>query len=112
MRKCTVSGDILQDYLKGLNDAGSSVKASLRNGIRASLPAALQRVCKGLLLLRQNRRKVVFIGNGGSATIASHQAVDYWKSCSIRALAFNDPAALTCIGNDFGYEYVFQKPVD
>jgi D-sedoheptulose 7-phosphate isomerase len=25
-------------------------------------------------------RKVIFVGNGGSAAIASHQAVDYWKN--------------------------------
>ncbi|HKW93662.1 MAG TPA: SIS domain-containing protein [Methylomirabilota bacterium] len=56
-------------------------------------------------------RKVIFVGNGGSAAIASHQAVDYWKNGGMRALAFNDPALLTCVGNDFGYPHVFEKPV-
>lgn len=27
-------------------------------------------------------------------------------------LAFNDPAGLTCIGNDFGYPHLFEKPVE
>ena len=56
-------------------------------------------------------RKVIFVGNGGSAAIASHQAVDYWKNGGMRAIAFNDPALLTCVGNDFGYPHVFEKPV-
>jgi D-sedoheptulose 7-phosphate isomerase len=56
-------------------------------------------------------RKVIFVGNGGSAAIASHQAVDYWKNGGMRAVAFNDPALLTCVGNDFGYPHVFEKPV-
>ncbi len=56
-------------------------------------------------------RKVIFVGNGGSAAIASHQAVDYWKNGGMRAIAFNDPALLTCVGNDFGYPQVFAKPV-
>jgi D-sedoheptulose 7-phosphate isomerase len=56
-------------------------------------------------------RKVIFVGNGGSAAIASHQAVDYWKNGGMRAIAFNDPAQLTCVGNDFGYAHVFEKPI-
>ena len=57
-------------------------------------------------------RKVIFIGNGGSAAIASHQAVDYWKNGGMRAIAFNDSSLLTCIANDFGYPQVFEKPVE
>ena len=57
-------------------------------------------------------RKLMFIGNGASAAIASHQAVDYWKTGGMRAVAFNDPSLLTCIGNDFGYPSVFEKPIE
>ena len=56
-------------------------------------------------------RKVIFVGNGGSAAIASHQAIDYWKNGGMRAIAFNDPALLTCVANDFGYPHVFEKPI-
>ena len=56
--------------------------------------------------------KVMLIGNGASASIASHIAVDFWKNACIRAMSFNDPALLTCISNDYGYEHVFEKPVD
>ena len=56
--------------------------------------------------------KLMFIGNGGSAGIASHMAIDYSKNGGIRSLAFNDGAALTCIGNDLGYDNVFAKQVD
>lgn len=56
--------------------------------------------------------KVIFIGNGGSAGIASHQAIDYWKNGKIPATAFNDPSMLTCLSNDYGYEYVFEKPIN
>lgn len=27
------------------------------------------------------------------------------------ALSFNDPAQLTCLSNDYGYKYVFEKPI-
>lgn len=57
-------------------------------------------------------RKIVFIGNGGSAAIASHMSTDYWKVGHLRAVAFNDSSLLTCIGNDYGYPCVFEKPVE
>ncbi len=53
---------------------------------------------------------VFIIGNGGSATIASHVAVDL-NLAGVRAMAFNDPAMLTCLANDFGYEQVFAKQI-
>lgn len=30
----------------------------------------------------------------------------------MRAIAFNDACLLTCISNDFGYQYVFEKPIE
>ena len=57
-------------------------------------------------------RKTMIIGNGGSASIASHIAIDLLKNCGCSALAFNDSSLLTCISNDLGYEHVFEKPVD
>jgi D-sedoheptulose 7-phosphate isomerase len=56
--------------------------------------------------------KIMFIGNGGSAGIASHMAIDYSKNGNMRSTAFNDGAALTCLGNDLGYENVFAKQLD
>jgi D-sedoheptulose 7-phosphate isomerase len=55
---------------------------------------------------------VFFIGNGGSAGIASHMAIDFTKNGGYRALAFNDGAYLTCLGNDLGFDQVFAKPLE
>lgn len=52
-----------------------------------------------------------FIGNGASATMASHMALDCSKNAGIRALAFNDAASLTAIGNDLGFEQCFAAPL-
>ena len=56
--------------------------------------------------------KIMFVGNGGSAGIASHMAIDYTKNGNIRSIAFNDGAALTCLGNDLGYDQVFAKQIE
>jgi D-sedoheptulose 7-phosphate isomerase len=52
-----------------------------------------------------------FIGNGGSAAIASHMAVDFFNKGKFAARSFNDSAALTCIANDYGYKSVFDMQV-
>ena len=61
--------------------------------------------------LKEKDNKVMFIGNGGSAGIASHQAIDFWKNGGIPSINFNDASQLTCLSNDYGYEYVFEKPI-
>lgn len=48
-------------------------------------------------------RKTIVVGNGGSAGIASHVAVDLVKAAGRRAVAFHDPALITCYANDYGY---------
>jgi D-sedoheptulose 7-phosphate isomerase len=53
---------------------------------------------------------VLWVGNGGSAALASHFAVDVFNA-GVRSTAFNDAALLTCMGNDCGYDQVFARPV-
>ena len=56
--------------------------------------------------------KVIFVGNGGSAAIASHMATDYSKNGGVRSLALNDSSMLTCLSNDLGYDQVFAKQLE
>lgn len=65
----------------------------------------------GMIRSLAGDRKLIFIGNGGSAAISSHMAVDFWKNGGIRAVAFNDSSLLTCVGNDCGYGNIFEKPI-
>jgi D-sedoheptulose 7-phosphate isomerase len=55
--------------------------------------------------------KLIFIGNGGSAAIASHMAADFQKNGGMKSMCFNDAASLTCISNDIGYHDVFRLPL-
>jgi D-sedoheptulose 7-phosphate isomerase len=56
--------------------------------------------------------KLIFVGNGGSAAIASHMATDFSKNGNIRSLALNDSAMVTCLSNDLGYDQVFAKQIE
>lgn len=83
------------------NKAGKSFK--LQPGVKMAV--SLITACA------KNNGKLMFIGNGASASISSHMAADFWKNGKIRATAFNDAALLTCVSNDFGYAKVFEKPI-
>jgi D-sedoheptulose 7-phosphate isomerase len=56
-------------------------------------------------------------GNGGSMCDAMHFAEEWTgrfrkDRSALAAVAFSDPAHLTCIANDFGYDEVFAREVE
>lgn len=53
-----------------------------------------------------------FIGNGGSSAIASHMTADYMKNGGMNTYSLYDNAVTTCMGNDYGYESIFSKPME
>lgn len=66
----------------------------------------------------KNGNKVLWCGNGGSAAEAQHMAAElsgrylrerpgYYSE----ALSVNS-STLTCVGNDYGYDYVFSRQVE
>lgn len=99
-------------YLEDLAGILRAAEATLSDGRPVTLHEGLEQAIRMITNRTGAGRKVIFIGNGGSAAIASHQAVDYWKNGGMRAVAFNDPSLLTCISNDYGYSQVFEKPIE
>jgi len=55
--------------------------------------------------------KVILIGNGGSASIASHIQNDLCKAVRVRSLVFNEQPLLTALANDDGYGSIFETPI-
>ena len=75
-------------------------RALLETDVRAEL-LAFRDLC---LEVKQRDGKLIFAGNGASASIASHAAVDFTKQAKVRAMAFNDHNLITAFSNDYGYE--------
>ncbi len=72
---------------------------------RPDLPRLLA-IARGIVVTARDRgSKLIFAGNGASASIASHYALDFTKQAGVRATAFNDAAFITAYGNDYGYEH-------
>lgn len=99
-------------YFEDLAAVTQAVEATVGSDRLVSLSEGLDQAIRIITASTGTGRKLIFIGNGGSAAIASHQAVDYWKNGGMRAVAFNDSSLLTCVGNDYGYGHVFEKPVE
>tara|TARA_B100000989_G_C19366426_1_gene395485 strand:+ start:68 stop:616 length:549 start_codon:yes stop_codon:yes gene_type:complete len=58
---------------------------------------------KNLTQIKKTKKKVILVGNGGSAAMASHVSVDLTKQCNIRAINFNEADLITCFANDYGH---------
>lgn len=61
--------------------------------------------------------KVISCGNGGSMSDAMHFAEEMTgrfreNRGPIPAIAISDPAHITCISNDYGYEFIFSRFVE
>ena len=74
--------------------------------------AGVQRLIECFLERRSKGANVFFIGNGGSSAIASHMTADFMKNGRMNTYSLYDNAVMTCMGNDYGYEYVFSKPME
>lgn len=93
-----MSAAFFEDYNKLIYDAVSSIDSAL-----------LAEAAEAIKKVRNTSKKVILIGNGGSAAMASHVAVDLTKVAACRAITFNDADLLTCFANDYGYENWVEK---
>ena len=99
------------DYVQTFFDALKSVAVTDAGGAVIDVDAGIARVHEIMRRVARGTGKVMFVGNGGSAGIAGHLAIDFAKNGGVRAVTFNDASSLTCLGNDLGYDQVFAKQV-
>ena len=74
--------------------------------------AQLEKAASMVWTVNQSGKKIIVVGNGGSAAIASHVAVDFTKAAGIRAINFNEADLITCFSNDYGYEHWVVKALE
>jgi D-sedoheptulose 7-phosphate isomerase len=104
--------DRIEPYFDTLLGVIREAQCSDRQGAALPLHQAFERVRGAARAAHAAGNTITFVGNGGSAAIASHLAIDFSKNGGMRARALNDGAALTCLGNDLGYEHVFAKQIE
>ncbi|MFH1359716.1 MAG: SIS domain-containing protein [Candidatus Omnitrophota bacterium] len=99
------------NYFKELIDLCQHITINDQKGRPLLIEKAFDRTVQ-MIMDHKNKGKVFLIGNGGSAAIASHTMTDFIRNAKIPAMAFNDAALLTCMSNDYGYEKVYEKPIE
>jgi len=103
----------LHQLLERRIDGSLAAVASLRDRARLEQIATIAEVLRETLAAGGT---VFACGNGGSAAEALHFSEEligrYRRDRTpFRAVCLNaDPTALTCIGNDFGFEHIFARP--
>lgn len=100
------------DYVQTFFDALNSVAVTDARGASLDVDAGITRVHDAMRRIARGTGKVMFVGNGGSAGISGHLAIDFAKNGGVRSVTFNDASSLTCLGNDLGYDQVFAKQVE
>lgn len=102
-----MSKEWLNAYVQTLD--GLQISGGRMNEI-VSVPNGFARAVR-LVKAAKSHNKLVFIGNGASASIASHMAADFLKNGEYETITFTDPALATCVSNDTGFENVFALPL-
>jgi D-sedoheptulose 7-phosphate isomerase len=62
--------------------------------------------------VKKSNSKMMFMGNGASAAISAHGAVDFTKQGGVRGVTFNEADLITCFANDFGYDHWMAQAVE
>lgn len=103
--------EIAKNYYHDLLSLVKSITVTNKKGKVVDFYEGIEKAAK--LVMKQTRagHKIIFIGNGASAAISSHMSTDFWKNGGMRTTVFNDSSLLTCVSNDYGYQYVFEKPI-
>ena len=80
--------------------------------IQTDVSEELIRMKEMLLEVKARGNKAIVAGNGASAAMASHVAVDFTKQAGIRTVNFNEADLITCFANDYGYENWVSKAIE
>ena len=65
-----------------------------------------------ILRTNDNKGKLIFFGNGASASLSSHAATDFSKQAKIESIALNDHNLITAFSNDYGYSNWVKKSIE
>lgn len=98
-------------YFRSLSELALGTRVTCHNGALLSLEAGMSQMLE-LLMSLGAAGKVMVVGNGGSAAIASHVHNDLCKAVGARAMVFNEAPLLTALANDIDYASAFEKLVE
>ncbi len=109
MKKNTIN----QIYFRELNQI-----SKVYNLLKKKVPKNFELLCKKSLHAIKNKKKIIFFGNGGSASDSMHLATElvgqYKKTRqAINAISLStNIGAVTAIANDFDFKQIFSRQIE
>ncbi|MBU0686384.1 MAG: SIS domain-containing protein [Candidatus Margulisbacteria bacterium] len=96
----------LKEYFEGFNTTLTECLKDVKcyQGLAAAVEMLKQTKMEGT--------KIILIGNGGSAAIAEHMAIDLTKNAGLRAITISGSPQMTTFANDYGYENIYSKGIE
>jgi len=99
-------------------DAELAEHTALVARTRAAVAREFDRLVRACGDALRSGHKLLFFGNGGSAADAQHLATEFVvrysrnRSAQAAMALTTDTSALTAIGNDFGFQFLFSRQVE
>src|SRR3989344_7992059 len=104
----------MKDQIRSMIEESIETKKKVNEFILKDIESAAKLVISTI----KSGKKIMLAGNGGSASQASHIAAEFVGRYKIErkglpaiALA-TDLAAITAIGNDYGFERIFERQLE
>ena len=97
--------------ISNLENCLKSLSARGRAGDETDSDSAFAQWRDRTVRVREKGKTAYLIGNGASASMASHFAADLAKNGRVRTEVFTDLALMTAVANDINYESVFSEPL-
>ena len=96
----SIAAEVLNNFLNDDNNINSINKAAI------TMATSIKKGCK-----------ILSCGNGGSHCDAMHFAEELTgryreNRPAYAAIAISDPSHISCVSNDFGYEFVFSRYIE
>jgi len=105
-----ISSYLIDSYREGMELLRDFINHEEQNKIT-------DKIVKSLANTFQNGNKVLICGNGGSNCDALHFAEEFTgkfrkERRALPAIALSDSSHITCVGNDYGFDYIFSRGVE
>jgi D-sedoheptulose 7-phosphate isomerase len=100
-----------QHILNALNEAKNGLESLIKDtSLHQAIDAAASAMCTAI----SEKGRIFSCGNGGSMCDAMHFAEELTGRYRLDrpafpAIAISDPSHIACVGNDYGYQYIFSR---
>ena len=98
-------------YIREFMSVLKHTKIYVGTNIELDYEAGIDKLMECFTKHKELRSQIFFIGNGGSSAIASHMTADFMKNGGMNTYSLYDNAVITCMGNDYGYDSIFSRPL-